>query len=111
MSRIAEADKIGAPRVAKEFSKCGMPLASRVLANVPASQRGRDTPSNARRRDGRKGNEKPVRTLFSRLAQTGISTVRTSVANPAAPIRSIKASRRVASPGRYAWNHVPGAAA
>jgi hypothetical protein len=78
VSRIAEADRIGAPRVAKEFSKCGIPCESSVLANVPASQRGLDAPSNARRTDGRNGREKPVRTLFSRLAQTGISTVKTS---------------------------------
>ncbi|CFP66713.1 Uncharacterised protein [Bordetella pertussis] len=46
---------------------------------VPASQRGRLRPSQASRRPGLSGVEKPVRTLFSRLAETGMSTVSTSV--------------------------------
>ena len=70
---------MGAPRVAKEFSKCGMPCASSVRRKVPASQRGRVRPSQASRRLGLSGVEKPVRTLFSRLADTGMSTVSTRV--------------------------------
>ncbi|CFP03826.1 Uncharacterised protein [Bordetella pertussis] len=78
-SRSTLADRMGAPRVANEFSKCGIPCASRVRRKVPASQRGRLRPSQASRRPGLSGVEKPVRTLFSRLAETGMSTVSTSV--------------------------------
>ena len=87
-----------------------MPWRSKVRRNVPNNQRGRVTPSQNSRGVGRSGVEKPVRTLFSRLADTGVSTVSTSVQNPAAATRSISAPMRGSSPGRYAWNHAPGLA-
>src|SRR3989344_5180086 len=93
-SRRTVEETMGAPRVANEFSKCGMPWRSNVRKKVPATQRGRTRPSHARRRLGRKGVEKPVRMLFSRLAEMGISTVTTRVRKPARSTRSMSASMR-----------------
>ena len=98
-SRITLDDMMGAPRVANEFSKCGMPWRSSVRRKVPATQPGRTMPSQARRRLGLSGVEKPVRMLFSRLAEIGMSTVTTRVRKPARSTRSISASMRAWSPG------------
>ena len=45
VSRMAVPDSKGAPRVANEFSKCGMPWLIRVRSMVPSIQRGRMMPS------------------------------------------------------------------
>ena len=91
---------MGAPRSANEFSKCGMPRASSVRNSVPHNQRGRTRPSQASRRLGRSGVEKPARRLFSRLPATGMSTVTTSVRTPAAATRCSSAVMRSGVPGR-----------
>ncbi|MNT40583.1 hypothetical protein D3C72_1769050 [compost metagenome] len=100
VSRIAVLEKRGAPRVANEFSKCGMPCVTKVRASVPSSQRGRTRPSQASRKLGRSGVVKPARTLFSRFAQTGMSTVTTRWRKPAPAMRATRPSMRAASPGR-----------
>src|SRR5258708_10382445 len=83
---------LGGPRVAKEFSKCGMPCRSTVRIAVPKSQRGLVRPCHARRAVGRSGVEKPARMLFSRFDSTATSTVTTSVLKPAAATRSTRRS-------------------
>ena len=77
---------------------------------MPKSQRGRRMLSQARRRVGRSGVSKPLRTLFSRLAATCTSTVRTSVSYCARATRSTSSVMVPSSPGRYAWNHAVGPA-
>ena len=88
-----------------------MPWFTSVRRNVPTLQRGCVMPSHASARLGRSGVENPARTLFSRLESTATSTVTTSVLKPAAATRSTSAAICAGSPGRYAWNQVPGHAA
>ena len=107
-SRSTSRARIGAPRVASEFSKCGMPWRTSVRSAVPKSQRGCVMPSQASRGLGLSGVENPARTLFSRLESTATSTVTTSVPKPAAAARSMMPRILSISPGRYAWNHVSG---
>ena len=57
-------------------------------------------PSQASRTLGRSGVEKPARTLFSRLAAAGVSTVMTSFPKPALATRSISVVMLPTSPGR-----------
>ncbi len=59
------------------FSKCGMPWRSSVRAKVLTVQTGCVSPSQTSRAEGLMGMEKPFRSLFSRLAGTGTSTVST----------------------------------
>ena len=91
---------MGGPRSASMFSMCGMPCRSSVRAAVPSSHDGCDTPSHTRRTEGSSGTVKPLRVLFSRFAETGTSTVSTSVSNPAARARATSASILSGSPGR-----------
>ena len=70
--------------------------------------RGRSAQSHARRGRGLSGELNPVRTLFSRLADTCTSTVSTSTSKPARCTRSTSGVMMAGSPGRYAWNQAVG---
>ena len=89
----------GAAAIATTIATTGRAFGTRAATAMPATQPGRTMPSQARRRLGRSGVEKPVRILFSRLAEMGMSTVTTSVPKPARATRSISASIRSWSPG------------
>ena len=79
MLRMRFCDSTGGPRVASMFSKCGMPWFITVRSQVPNSQRGWVAASQATRGVSTSGTWKPLRMLFSRLAETGTSAVTTKV--------------------------------